>query len=241
MSDLNLEQSDRAEVIAAAWYQALADNGEIPEPSESVQPELLDLIRQIIALSSEDQFQTEAARAIGERLARLGYKRVDEIGNAPAILSQQLTQDLDPDQENSTHTRLGNVLTQVITDLMEQQPQTSIVDKGYASTGITRQDGNTYPQIIRSSNKKAWPSYNHYPIPWVSSIGRGIYIYYHAGSERVFIPNEKVQFKNIREYLPAELAEELLIHFSECHRYRSDPGSRILNYFRKNRQTLFPG
>jgi hypothetical protein len=86
MSDLNPEQSDRAAVIAAAWYQALADNGEIPEPSESVQPELLTLIRQIITLSSEDQVQPEAARSIGERLARLGYKRLDKSGNTPAIL-----------------------------------------------------------------------------------------------------------------------------------------------------------
>ena len=41
----------------------------------------------------------------------------------------------------------------------------------------------------------------------------GNILYFHAGSEQVSIPNEKIQQKNIREYLSAELAEELLSIF----------------------------
>ena len=206
MSDLTQEQNERAAVIAAAWYQALADHGEIPGPSESVQPELLTLIRQIITLSSEDQVQPEAVRAIGERLARLGYKRLGDNGNAPATLSHQLS------QENSTHTRLGNVLSQVIIDLMGQPLQSSTVDKEYAF------------QALQAGRKHL--SANHHEFEQKDlailqslpdSLGivdrEGDIQYFHAGSEHVSIPNEKIQHKNIREYLSAELAEELLSIF----------------------------
>ena len=212
MSDLNLEQSDRAETIATAWYEALADNGEITEPSESVQPELLKLIRQIINLSSEDPFQTEAARAIGGRLARLGYKRVDEIGNAPAIPSQQLTRDLDPNQENSTHTRLGKVLTQVFSEVVEQQPQT-VLDKkerAHQATEAKRRRNIADRQEIEQKSLAILEA-----VP--DSLGivnrEGDILYYHTGSERTFIQSDKIMFKNIREYLPAEIVEELLSIF----------------------------
>src|SRR3989304_6147833 len=129
MSDINLEQFDRAEMIAFAWYQALLDSGDLYPETRMAQPDLLDITRQIIALTSEDQFQTEAARAIGECLARFGYKQVDIIEKAPAILSQFLTQGLEPIQVNTINTRLANVLTQVIAGFLDQQHQAMITEK----------------------------------------------------------------------------------------------------------------
>jgi PAS domain S-box-containing protein len=247
MSDINLEQSDRAEAIATAWYQALAENGDIPEPSESVRLELLKLIRQIIALSSEEQFHTDAARAIGGRLARLGYKPNGETGNAPAPLSPQLTRDLDPNQENSTHTRLGNVLSQVLTDLMEQPPQSSAMEKEYAlqayQAGWKHLSANH--QEIEQKNLAILQS-----LPdSLGIIGReGDIQYYHAGTERVLIPSYKVQYKNIREYLPAELAEELLSIFrsvidtcrTQVHEY-SIPFDKIGTRYFQDKITPYMG
>jgi PAS domain S-box-containing protein len=209
MSDLNREQSDRAAAIAAAWYQALAGNGDLPKPTELVQPEFIDLIRQIIALSSEDQFQTEAARAIGGRLARLGYKSVDESGNAPTTLSQQLTRDLDPNQENSTHARLGKVLTHVFTDDVEQQPQAAPVEKERALQSYET-EWKRFTLGHQDIQQKSPAILQALP----DSLGiinlSGDILYYHVGSERKFIPSDKEIFKHIREYLPAKVADELL-------------------------------
>ena len=209
MSDLNLEKSDRAEAIATTWYQALVDMDDIPQPPELIRHELIELTRQIISLSSEDQFQTEAARAIGARLALLGYTRVDMLGKTPAILSHQLAQDLDPNQIKSLHTRLGNVLTQVITGFLEQHHQASLVEMEHALQAyetvwkrfiIGEQEIEQNSQVIL----RALPD-------TLGIITReGVVLYYHGGAERKFPDDDKLLFKNIRNNIPDEVANELL-------------------------------
>jgi PAS domain S-box-containing protein len=119
---------------------------------------------------------------------------------------------LDPNQENSTHTRLGNVLTHVFADDVEQQPQAALVEKErtlQAAEAKRRRFFTDRQEIEQKSLAilEALPD----------SLGiinrEGNILFYHAGSERVFIQSDKVLFRNIREYLPGELAEELLSIF----------------------------
>lgn len=196
MPDLNLEQSVRAEDIAEAWYQALKDYGYVPTETVPVQSELLDITRQIIALSSDGQFSIERARVIGGRIARLGYKRVAVIGKAPAILSQLLTQNLKPEQVIATNARLADVLTQVIAGFLEQQYQNALEEKDQAQKQIE--------EDLRASEAR----YRSVVNTQTEIIGRtkpdGTITFVNIAASRLFgLPVEAMIGHNIAEFLPS--------------------------------------
>jgi PAS domain S-box-containing protein len=214
MSDINLDPVNLAEAIASAWYQAILDSGESDQDPKIKQLDLLDITRQIISLSCEDQFQTEAARAIGECLAQLGYKHVDAIGRVPAILSRFLTQGLEPDQINVINTRLANVLAQVIDGFVGQQYKTALVEKERALQAYETEwiRINADRQEIEQKSQAILQA-----IPDTLGIATldGEVLYYHPGSERIAFYSRDTKLKNIREYLTDELAEELLAVYKQ--------------------------
>jgi PAS domain S-box-containing protein len=112
-------------------------------------------------------------------------------------------------RNNTLHTRLGNALTQAYTDFSVQPEQATLVDtdNGLQTLEAGRNRFTTDNHEIDQKNQAILQA-----LPDTLGIvnWNGDILYYHAGSESKFIPSEQVLFKNIHEYLPAELADELL-------------------------------
>ncbi len=209
MHNLNLNLSEREEDIATAWYQALAEVGDIPQPAEHFRHGLLRLTRQMVELFSDKPYQAADARAIGTRLALLGYKHVDGLAELHLVLYQALTQGLDPYQVAPIVGRLGRVFIDLTTGFLEQQSHDSLIEREQALQAYEtewkrfiadRQEMEQKSQAILRA------------LPDVLSIITldGVVLYYHAGSDKRFPNEEELPFKNIRTYMPAAVADNLL-------------------------------
>jgi PAS domain S-box-containing protein len=209
MQNLNLNLSEREEEIASAWSQALAEGGNLPQPAEHLRHGLVRLTRQIVDLFSDQPYRAAEARAIGARLALLGYKHVDGLAELHPVLYQALTQGLDPYQVVPIVAHLGRVLIDLTTGFLEELSRDSLLEREHALQAYEtewkrfiadRQEMEQKSQAILRA------------LPDVLSIITldGVVLYYHAGSDQRFPNEEELPFKNIRTYMPAAVVDNLL-------------------------------
>lgn len=209
MQNLNLNLSEREEEIASAWSQALAEGGNLPQPAEHLRHGLVRLTRQIVDLFSDEPYRAAEARAIGARLALLGYMHVDGLAELHPVLYQALTQGLDPYQVVPIIAHLGRVIIDLTTGFLEELSRDSLLEREHALQAYEtewkrfiadRQEMEQKSQAILRA------------LPDVLSIITldGVVLYYHAGSDQRFPNEEELPFKNIRTYLPAAVVDNLL-------------------------------
>lgn len=212
MLTFNLNLSEREEAISSAWYRALADTGDIPHPAEHIRNGLLRITRQILLLISDEVFKTERARAIGARFVLLGFKRMDVLAVVQPILYQTLIQELEPSQVEPTLTRLGRILIEMTTGFLEQHHRNTQFEQEQTLQSYE----NEWKRFItdrQEMEQKSQAILRALPDTLGIITLDGTVLYYHAGSDRSFPNEEELPFKNIRSYLPDQVADELLAIF----------------------------
>jgi PAS domain S-box-containing protein len=197
------------EAIASAWFQALVDlDGVVRNPGHS-RDGLPQLTRQILALLSDEPYQPAMARAIGARFALPGAKHVDGLAALQPILYQALTQGLEPDQMLSISTRLGRVFIDLTAGLVEQQSNDILLEHEQALQAYET-EWKRFIADRQEMEQKSQAILRALPDAVSIITLDGVVLYYHSGSDQRYPNEEELPFKNIRTYLTAAVADDLL-------------------------------
>ena len=104
------ESADRTQVIAHAWYQALASTAFVPYSAREIRDRLIKLVENALALLHADSFSPEEAQAIGAALVDLHYIQGRSLGASVELLARELPAGLPADQLPALQPRLAILL-----------------------------------------------------------------------------------------------------------------------------------
>ncbi|HZB94569.1 MAG TPA: ATP-binding protein [Herpetosiphonaceae bacterium] len=100
----------RREIIADAWYTAIARTSFTPLTAPEARQKLATLTEQAIGALLAEPFDRRGAQAVGAALARLHYLQPAALGGTLEVLGHKLVEDLPADEAAALQRRLAMLL-----------------------------------------------------------------------------------------------------------------------------------
>ncbi len=110
----------QGDIIAIAWYQAVASTSLTTMSPAEVQQRLADLAKQAILLLFAQTFDEAKAQSLGVALVRLGFSQADALNRTLDVLATRLVADLQAEQAVAMQPRLAAVLGGVAAGFLHQ-------------------------------------------------------------------------------------------------------------------------
>ena len=109
----------RQQAIAQLWASALLSVGYVAWSPRELREQLLALTIHAIDVAFGKEFDAQAARDIGNRLAALGNTSPRALGRTLAVLGEQLVVDVAPEQVVAVQRRVSAILAELTTSFAE--------------------------------------------------------------------------------------------------------------------------